>query len=134
MRIIVLQGLSKQGKTSTLNIVHEIILNHGGVSINRRGYGGDRNDFIDTVLYNNLRIGILSMGDQSTPIAKEIWNFYNHNCDLVICALSTGTPKVRANNALNHFNATRIQKTIAPNVNAELAVNTADAQTIFNLI
>lgn len=134
MRIIALQGPSNKGKTSTFNILHKIILDHGGVSTNKQPYGGDKKDFIDTVLYNNLRIGILSMGDQSTPIAKEIWNFYNQNCDLVICALSTGTPKVRANNALNHFNATRIQKTIAPNVNAELAVNTADAQTIFNLI
>ena len=134
MRIIVLQGPSNKGKTSTFNILHKMILDHGGVSTNKQSYGGDKNDFIDTVLFNNLRIGILSMGDQSTPIAKEIWNFNNHKCDLVICALSTGTPKVRANNALNHFNAHIEPKTIAPNASAELAVNTADAQTLFNLI
>lgn len=134
MRIIVLQGLSNQGKTSTINILYNMILDHGGVSTNRCTYGGDVNDFIDTVLYKNQKIGILSMGDMSTPIAKEIWNFNNIKCDLVICALSTNTTKVRANNALNHFNAHRVNKTIAPNRNIEIVINTDDALTIYNLI
>lgn len=134
MRIIVLQGLPDKGKTTTINLVWDLLRNNGGTSTNRQPYGGDPNDFIDTVLWNNLKIGILSMGDLSTPIANEVRNFNNQKCDVVVCALSTNTAKVRANNALNKFNALRINKTIAPNQNAELATNTADAQTIFNLI
>lgn len=134
MRIIVLQGPPNKGKTTTINLVWDMLRDIGGTSTNRQPYGGDPNDFIDTVLWNNLKIGILSMGDTSTYIANEIWNFNSQKCDVVICALSTNNAKVRANKALNKFNATRINKTIAPNVTAELATNTADAQTIFNLI
>lgn len=134
MNIIVLQGMPNTGKTGTINLVWDLLRNNGGVSTNRQPYGGDPNDFIDTVLWNNLKIGILSMGDLSTPIANEIRNFNSQKCDVVVCALSINNAKVRANNALNKFNITRINKTIAPNQNAELATNTADAQTIFNLI
>lgn len=134
MRIIVLQGIPKIGKTTTINLVWDLLRNNGGTSTNRRPYGGDLNDFIDVVVWNNLKIGILSMGDLSTPIANEIQKFNSQKCDIVVCALSTNTAKVRANNALNNFNATRINKTITPDQNAELATNTADAQTIFNLL
>lgn len=136
MRIIVLQGMPNTGKTRTLNLVYDLLVPNGvGVSTNRKVIGNPaQNDFSDIVQWNNQRAAFFTMGDYSTYLANAIYDFNNQNCDVLVCALSTNTAKIRANNALNKFNAMRITKTVAPNQNAELATNTADAQTIFNII
>jgi len=135
MRIIVLQGMPSTGKTRTLNLVSDLLLQSAGLSTNRQVIGNPvQNDFSDIIQWNNLRIAFFTMGDYSTYLANAIHDYNNQNCDVMVCALSTNTAKVRANNALINFNATRINKTIAPNQNAEIAINTADAQTIFNLL
>lgn len=135
MRIIVLQGTPNTGKTSTLNLVYDMLVpNGGGVSTNRQPLGGDPNDFSDIVVREMQQIAFFTMGDYSTYLANAIYDYDRQGCDVLVCALSTNTAKVRANNALNQFNVTRINKTITPNATAELATNTVDAQTIFNLI
>lgn len=135
MKIIVLQGMPNTGKTRTLNLVSDLLLQSVGISTNRQVIGNPvQNDFSDIILWNNLKIAFFTMGDYSTYLANAIYDYNNQNCDVMVCALSTNTAKVRANNALNNFNAIRINKTIAPNQNAEIAINTADAQTLYNLI
>lgn len=140
MRIIVLQGMPNTGKTSTLWLVRDLLLNNSGSSIpNEFSIFGNnptpyKDDFKDIILFNSLTVAIYSTGDYSTLLANAIYDYNRKGCDVLICALSTNTAKVRANNALNQFNSTRINKTIAPIATAELATNTADAQTIFNLI
>lgn len=135
MRIIVLQGISNTGKTSTLNLVYNLLVpNGGGASTNRQPLGGDPNDFSDIVIRGNQRIAFYTMGDYSAYLANAIYDYDHQNCDILVCALSTNTAKVRANNALNQFNTTRINKTIASNRNNPTTENTADAQTIFNLL
>ena len=135
MRIIVLQGMPNTGKTRTLNLVYDMLVpNGGGVSTNRQPLGGDPRDFSDIVVRGTQRIAFFTMGDYSTYLANAIYDYDRQGCDVLVCALSTNNAKIRANNALNQFNTTRINKTIAPNATAELATNTADAQTIFNLI
>lgn len=136
MRIIVLQGMPNTGKTKTLNLVYDMLItNGGGVSTNRQVIGNPRqNDFKDIVIRGTKRIAFYTMGDYSTYLSNAIYDYNIQGCDVLVCALSTNNPKVRANNTLNQFNTTRINKTIAPNANAELATNTANALTIFNLI
>lgn len=136
MRIIVLQGMPNTGKTSTLNLVYDILVpNGGGVSTNRQVIGNPtQNDFSDIVVRGTQRIAFFTMGDYSTYLANAIYDYDRQGCDVLVCALSTNNAKVRANNALNQFNTTPINKTIAPNATTELVINTADAQTIFNLI
>lgn len=135
MRIIVLQGMPDTGKTSALNLVYNMLVqNGGGISTNRQPLGGDPNDFSDIVIRRNQRIAFYTMGDYSTYLANAIYDYDHQNCDILVCALSTNTAKVRANNALNQFNTTRINKTIASNRNNPTIENTADAQIIFNLL
>lgn len=136
MRIIVLQGMPNKGKTRTLNLVYNLLVpNNGGVSTNRQVIGNPtQNDFSDIVIRDNQRIAFFTMGDYSTPLARAIFEFDQLDCDILVCALSTNTPKVRANNALNQYNTTRLNKSVATNSTSELNANNADAQTIFNLL
>lgn len=136
MQVIVLQGMPNTGKTSTLHLVYNMLVpNGGGVSTNHQAIGDlTQNDFSDIVIIGTQRIAFYSMGDFSTILANTIYDYGRQSCDVLVCALSTNTAKKRANKALNHFNATRINKTIAPDPTAELVTNTADAKTIFNLI
>ncbi|MCE9538805.1 MAG: hypothetical protein K8R85_06260 [Bacteroidetes bacterium] len=135
MRVIVLQGMPNTGKTRTLILVYDMLVPNGGsVANNRQPLGGDPRDFSDIVIRGTLRIAFYTMGDYSTFLADAIFDYDRQGSDILVCALSTNTAKVRANNALNQFNAIRINKTIAPNTTAELVINSADAQTIFDLI
>lgn len=136
MRIIVLQGMPNTGKTTTLNLVYDLIVRPTGISIstNRQPLGSDPNDFSDIVLRGNQRIAFYTMGDYSNHLANAILNYSRQNCDVMVCALSTNTLKVRANNMLNKFNTTKINKTIASAQITEQQANNTDAQTIFILI
>lgn len=133
MRIIVLQGLPNKGKTITLGILWNIITNNGGNSINRQSLNSS-NDFSDIVIINNQRVAFYTMGDYSNSLANAIYDYANQGCDILVCALSTNNSKVRANNAINQFNTTRRNKTIASTQTTEQQANTTDAQWILNLI
>lgn len=123
------------GKTSTLNLVYNMLVpNGGGTSTDRQPLGGDPNDFSDIVVRGNQRIAFYTMGDYSTHLANAIFRYDRQNCNVLICALSTNTDKIRANNALNQFNTRRINKTIASDRNNPTTENEADAQTIFSLL
>ena len=141
MRIIVLQGMPNTGKTSTIWLVRDLLSppNNNGISTNFIIYGNQQrmylDDFEDIIInYKSLKIGVYSAGDYSNNLASAVREFARLRCDVLVCALSTNNAKVRANNALSQFNVNRINKTIAPNATAQLTTNTADAQTIFNLI
>ncbi|MCC9019764.1 hypothetical protein [Flavobacterium lipolyticum] len=134
MEIIVLEGSSNTGKSTTIGLLYQLLLNVG-TSTNKQPLGGDPKDFSDIVInYKNLKIAVFSMGDNSTAISQAIVHYNNQKCDLFICSLSTGTPKIRANNRINQFNNTRISKTIASQILTESQANNNDASRIFALI
>lgn len=133
MRIIVLQGMPSKGKTTTLGILWNLITSNGGNSTNRKSLNTS-NDFSDIVIINNQRVAFYTMGDYSNSLANAIYDYANQGCDILVCALSTNNSKVRANNAVNQFNTTRRNKTIASAQTTEKQANATDAQWILNLI
>ena len=113
MEIIALEGLSNTGKTTTIGLLYQMLLNNGGIPTNKQQLGRDPNDFSDIVInYKNLKIAIFTMGDNSNAISQAIVNYNNLNCDFFVCSLSTGTSKIRANNRLNQYRNIRVQKTV----------------------
>lgn len=135
MDIIVLEGLPNKGKTETIGLAYETVKNNGGIPTNKTQVGNDPRDFEDILTnYKNKKIAFYSAGDDSTKLAAAIWKYGSANCDLMICALSTGTPKIRANKAINSHNSTRLAKSITTNTNQYQTVNTGDSQIIFSLI
>lgn len=135
MEIIVLEGLSNTGKTTTIGLLYQILLNNGGTPTNKQQLGGDPNDFSDIVInYKNLKIAIFTMGDNSNAISQAIVNYNNLNCDFFVCSLSTGTPKIRANNRIYQYRNTRVYKTVASQSITENQANNNDANQLFSLI
>ncbi len=122
------------GKTTTLNLVWNMLLNNSGVSSNRQTLGGDPNDFSDIVNRYKKLIAFYTMGDYSTYLANAVTYYNNLGCDVLVCALSVNNAKIRANNTINQFSNTRINKTLAINQVTEHHANSTDALTIFNLL
>lgn len=135
MEIIVLEGLPHRGKTTTIGLLHLLLIKNGGNSTNKQSLGGDPNDFSDIVTnYKNLKIAVFSMGDNSTAISQAILHYDSLGCNFFICSLSTGTAKVRANNRINKYRNTRIPKTVSSQNLTEVQANNSDANQIFSLI
>jgi len=125
--------MPSKGKTTTLGILWNLITSNGGNSTNRKSLNTS-NDFSDIVIINNQRVAFYTMGDYSNSLANAIYDYANQGCDILVCALSTNNSKVRANNAVNQFNTTRRNKTIASAQTTEKQANATDAQWILNLI
>lgn len=136
MKIIVLQGLPNTGKTETLNLVYQILTPNPQNVISWRSINPNTRDFEAVFLYHGQRIGIYTEGDYSNRLANAIWRYAEIPCDYFICALSTNTPKIRANLAINNFRNERIDKEIAMqrNRNAMDVSNQRDAERIIHLL
>jgi len=136
MRIIVLKGPSNKGKTTTIDLVYEIILRHGGKSTEKQQIGNPIfKDFKDIVTdYKYKKIAFFSMGDYSNELVNAINNYNKEKCDLLICALSTDTEKVRADEVLNNFKITQINKTVVNQKDLECRANVMDSLIILGLV
>lgn len=135
MEIIVLEGLPNKGKTETIGIVYDLVINAKGVSQGRSQVGSDPRDFEDIVTgYKSKKIAFYSAGDQSNFLANAVRKYAAAKCDLLICALSLNGSKLNANKAINKHVNTRVPKTIEPNPNLRSKVNNADAQKIYAMI
>jgi hypothetical protein len=137
MRIIVLQGKPNSRKTTTIWYVRDLILQNGGNSMRLNVFGEQvhyKDDFSEKIVFNNLKIGIFSMGDLSNTLSKVIYEYAGKGYDILVCILSLHGSKKRANQAINTYEAVRVDKTIENNRDLRKQVNLSDAQTIFNLI
>lgn len=134
MQIIVLKGKSNTGKTTTLNLVYDIILQGGATPIgNKQTLGNPKqNDFEIIVEWKSKKIGFFTMGDYSTYLANAIYRYEKLDCDILICAISTNTPKVKANEALNapRFNTIVIDKQVSKDKKVQTSLNQSDADKI----
>lgn len=95
--IIANWGHAGQGKSETIRLVYDILINnHGGTISNLitpRGLTGG--DIRVIITLNGFTIGIESQGDPNSRLFDSIPLFVQHNCDLIICATRTSGGTVR---------------------------------------
>lgn len=136
MRIIALRGDSNQGKTATLNLVYNRILDplNRGVSTCKKQEGGDKRDFSDIVNYKGQKVAFFSMADATKPLVSAIRNYDSLGIDILVCANNIN--KTNQLKEINKFINDILLKTIAAPSNSanDLIANTTDANTIFGLI
>ena len=109
MKIIALVGPSCCGKTTTLNIVYQILLAQGAISTNRQQEGGNPKDFSDLLQWQGKKIAIYTMGDYSGALVTAIRYYFAQNCDTLICACNNRF--TRPFDEFAKHNTTQINKT-----------------------
>ncbi|MHB8259181.1 MAG: hypothetical protein ACYDCN_15465 [Bacteroidia bacterium] len=134
MRIIALRGSDSCGKTTTLNLVYNMLVVPSlGTSTCKAQEGGDKLDFSDVIInYKEKRIAFFTMGDFSICTIHAIIRYNSLNIDVLV--LATNDKFVKPINLIMNYTPNLIPKTKALNPSLEVAANQTDAQTIFNLI
>lgn len=83
-KIIALYGHQKCGKTTTLNLVRELIRSNGGISLSScPPYSGDKPE---TFCYKNQIVCVCPGGDNGEVIKKNFKYAYSKNADILITA------------------------------------------------
>jgi len=134
MKIIALRGKNHCGKTTTLNIVHKLML-EDGVSICKKTEGNPiYNDFSDIVDFKNLKIAFFTMGDYSLETTKTIKQYHQINVDFLI--LASNKRFINPIKLIEKYNHQLVEKTIVTNntKNNQQIANDSDAKTILDLI
>ncbi|WMC07179.1 hypothetical protein [Elizabethkingia anophelis] len=137
MKIIVIEGKPNIGKTTTMWEILDI-LSPGGVrspSFHLYGTTPYKDDFEEIISgYRSLKIALYSIGDYSNALAKAIRKFHTTGCDVLICPLSTNTPKINARKAINSFVNIKHPKIFESNPSLQKGVNIVDANAVIALI
>ena len=127
-----LSGSKSCGKSSTLNVIHQLLLANDGVSTNKQPLGSNKKDFSDIVSYQNQKIAFFTMGDYSMHIISAMTNYGNRGIDVLICACNNKF--VKPYKEIEKYPHHLLTKTLASAAISQQAANTADADKIFTLI
>jgi len=112
-RFIVIKGVPNSGKTCTMwmiyhmlghllqdgNCTHEFKLKNGSWSIFKTphpiAYFNDKDatDFMAKLIVKDLKIGIISEGDEPIPLENKINEFLSEGMDIIICCVRTRATK-----------------------------------------
>jgi thymidylate kinase len=134
MRIIVLHGMSNTGKSTTLNLLYNMLVPALAQSHNNRVVLGNpvQNDFSETITYNNEMVEFFTMGDHPKKIELAIRKASYQKINVFICACSRHTPSLVS--TFQRHRTVFVAKTFTVIHHQQMAFNTADAQTLLNMI
>lgn len=132
-RIIALSGRANSGKSTTIKMLPAILIANGysqvpGMFAN---FGGD---IMDVFIKGKVRVGITSSGDTYDMVNDRLQDLVAAGCDACACACRTWGGTHNAINGIPGYTPQFQPKTYAATPAAELATNTADANTLFSLI
>ena len=120
MDLIVLEGDPHIGKTETLNIVYQLLL--------QTGY---------TQIPGNFKVGIVTQGDYAIgpcSVKNHILHLQSKGCGKAICACTLGGSKQKIKNAIALYPHITISKIANSNISLRRIDNNKDANTILALI
>lgn len=132
-RIIALKGRGCSGKTTTINLLPNILRANGYASVAgmHQKYG---RDFLDVFENGTQRVGVTSSGDSYDLVHDRLTDLVNAGCDVCVCACRTSggthTAIYDFTGYVSHFE----QKMYASNPAQEPIVNANDANKLFSLI
>lgn len=131
--IIALRGKGNSGKSTTIRILHDLILSNGyqQISSNFRGDGGD---FTAIFSKKGKLIGVTSSGDTYDLVHDHLQELVSSDCDICVCACRTfdrippGTNAaiIEFTNYRNQF----VEKTLDNNTATQRQTNMNDASTL----
>jgi len=96
MEIISLRGPQNSGKTTTLTIVHDKLLEQSSQNSNNCFKEISNGDFRDVIEYNGRKVGIVTQGDYpkgECSVKNHLEELKDLGCDVAICACTIGYRK-----------------------------------------
>lgn len=91
MKIIALNGADSCGKSTTLNLVYDELINNLGASVMvpKTVLGNPiHKDFECTIIYKSMKIVFFTMGDASRESSEAIKKYQSLNVDILIIAIN----------------------------------------------
>lgn len=138
MEIIALQGIAKSGKTTTLTMLHDLMVSNGYVETY---ISKGKKDFCCVLQKNDRKIGLTTRGDSIADLNQDYKNVLTNepNIDTFICAIHTygGTVNFvnqNPNNAYRIFGKITVEtnKSISPQL--EYKANKLQADFLYSEI
>jgi len=132
-RIIALKGRGYSGKTTTINLLPNILRANGYISVAgmHQNYG---RDFLDVFENGTQIVGVTSSGDSFDLVHDRLTDLVNAGCDVCVCACRTSGGTHTAISDFTGYVSHFEQKTYALNPAQEPIVNANDANQLFSLI
>ncbi|WP_213946974.1 hypothetical protein [Luteibacter sp. dw_328] len=142
-KIVVLQGAGNRGKSTTLKIVYEHLLNKFSLLAEERVTSGGRamyrldvrSDVRAIFSVNGKYVGIESQGDPNSRLRDSLDFFQRKRCDLIICATRTRGDTTDIVRALDPpYSIEWVAKSVAVGDASQHQCNSRDAATIISSI
>ena len=137
MKVIALRGAQNTGKSHTINIVYQLILQAGYTQVPGvfRILGNPKQeDVFDVFIRGDVRVGIIGMGDYVKGLGSLkalLQEMVHHGCEVVVCSCQSN-PKIE--NAVVQYSHQWVDKTLSTGIGNERIVNGIDAARCFSFI
>lgn len=134
--IIALRGKGSSGKTTTIRLLHDVLLANGYLLVhsNLRAKG----DFTAVFSKKNKRVGLTSSGDTYDLVHNRLQTLVDAGCTICVCACRTTDRRPPGTNAairaFTDYSNRFVEKTQDSNPASQLITNMADAQMLFLII
>ena len=134
--IIALKGKANSGKTTTITILHDRLLDNGyELKISDIN---EKVDFSSVFTKNNKIVGITSSGDTYDIVYNKLTELIKNNCIICVCACRTkdlfGHGTNAAINEFTEYEHQFINKTIGNTEEYQKQNNNSDATNLLNII
>lgn len=135
--IIALKGKGNTGKSTTIRLLHELLLLNGYQLINSDLHvnGGD---FIAVFSKKGKRIGVTSSGDTYDLVRNHLQELINANCNICVCACRTYDRIPPGTNAaiieFTKYNNIFVVKNQDENPATQLTTNMNDSTELLSII
>lgn len=84
--IITLSGRSNSGKSETMKLLHNLIINEDSkVEIIDDDYTLNKPEFTSIFKLNQITVGITSFGKSYEDLSPILDKFTTHKCNLIVC-------------------------------------------------
>ena len=137
MKVIMLDGKSRSGKTTTLNYLYEAMVAPDGKNIihPKTQVGANPEDFECVLEYDGKKVAIFTMGDIMVEVNHAMSFYEGMDCDVLVCA-SNDRFATRKNRLSRYPGSLLVPKSVADSGDEddEWLKNETDKKEIISLI
>ena len=139
--IIALQGRGESGKTTSIGLMYEQLVDHSGFTVIQSNFqsAGANKEFRAVLKVDGVLVGVTSKGDTYDYVKIDLEFLIEKGCTVIICACRTsdrsrnGNPRRGSNLAIDEYTdymIYRIRKSVSGRVDTEEKNNEKDAERL----